>query len=56
MDVETFDAATQRLAGLLSRRRSLGVLAALGLSTGLLASDADAKKKHKKKKKKGNKG
>jgi hypothetical protein len=49
MDAETFDAATQRLSGLLLRRRSLGGLAALGVSMGLRADGVDAKKKKKKK-------
>ena len=53
METERFDVLTQRLAQGLSRRRGLGLLAALGAAT--LAADPAAgkhkKKKHKKKKK-----
>ena len=53
MDESRFDFATQRVHDLLTRRRTLGTLAALSLGTALLADDADAKKKKKKKKQKG---
>lgn len=55
MDAPAFDAATERLARLLSRRRSLGLLAALGAGT-LSAAGADAGKKKRKKKGKKGKG
>ncbi len=38
MDGSVFDAVTQHLAGRLTRRGSLGRLAAVGLGAGLLAS------------------
>ncbi|MFT4038356.1 MAG: hypothetical protein QM692_09270 [Thermomicrobiales bacterium] len=50
MDASQFDAATQRLTGLLTRRRGLGLVAALGVSAMLATSEADAKRKKKKKK------
>jgi hypothetical protein len=58
MDDSAFDAATQRLSSLLTRRRSLSVLVAAGLGAGLLADEGEAKKKKGKKGKKGkgNKG
>ena len=53
MDDSGYDIATQRLSRLLSHRRSLVVLAGLGLSAGILADDADARhKKHNNRKKK----
>lgn len=55
MDASKFDAVTERLSGLLSRRRSLGALAALGLGVGFHIDDATAKRKKKKKKKNGSK-
>ena len=51
MDDAAFDTATRRVPALLSRRRSLGLLSALGLGAGLLTGDAGAKKRRKKKKK-----
>jgi hypothetical protein len=55
METDRFDAMTARLAQALTRRRSLGLLAALGAATSL-GSDAEAgKKKGKKKGKKGKK-
>ena len=47
MDGLDFDTATQRLSSLISRRRSLGVLAVLG--AGLLTDEAAADKKRKRK-------
>ncbi|MFT4040384.1 MAG: hypothetical protein QM692_19545 [Thermomicrobiales bacterium] len=44
LDTKQFDAATQRLSRLLTRRHSLGALAALGPGATLLADDAAAKK------------
>lgn len=52
MDDSAFDAATQRVPALLSRRRSLGLLSVLGLGAGLMAEDAEAKKRRKTKHKK----
>jgi hypothetical protein len=48
METDRFDALTTRLAQGLTRRRSLGLLAALGAATSL-AADAGARKHHKKK-------
>ena len=45
MDNARFDALAQRLTSALSRRRSLGLLALLGLPPVLPASETDAKKK-----------
>ncbi len=52
MEHDRFDDLTARLAAPLSRRRSVGLLGLLGVSTLLTADHADAKKKKKKKKKK----
>lgn len=52
METDQFDALTARLAQALSRRRSLGLLAALGAAASLAGDDAAGKKKRKKKKKK----
>ena len=49
MESDRFDALTARLAGTLSRRRTVGLLAALGIAGAGAANDADAKKKKKKK-------
>lgn len=51
MDESRFDKTAQRVSDLLSRRRTLGTLATLGLGAGLLFDDAGAKKKKKKKNK-----
>ena len=51
MEDSAFDAVTQRLTRLLSRRRSLGLLAGASLGTALLNGEVEARKKHKKHKK-----
>lgn len=51
MDVSRFDTETRRVSELLTRRRGLGLLAALGVSLALEANDASAGKR----KKRGNK-
>jgi hypothetical protein len=51
MDDHRFDALTTRLASGLSRRRSLGLLAGLGMGAGVLGDEAAGKRKKKKKKK-----
>lgn len=55
MDAPSFDAATQRLSHLMSRRRGLGLLAALGLGASLSAEDVHGKKRKKKRNKNKNK-
>src|SRR5688572_4970879 len=52
MDAGQFDALTARMSGHLTRRRSLGLLGILGVTTTSVVHDADAKKRKKKKKKK----
>ena len=47
MDASKFDTATQRVARLLTRRRGLGLLAALGVSLALDGNDASARKRKK---------
>lgn len=50
MESDRFDALTARLAGPLSRRRSVGLFAALGIASTRLADQAEAKKRKKPKK------
>ncbi|MFT4038130.1 MAG: hypothetical protein QM692_08135 [Thermomicrobiales bacterium] len=50
MDAEQFDALGRRLGTTLTRRRSLGVLSALGIA-GIGFTDETAAKKHKRRKK-----
>lgn len=47
MDSDQFDTATLRLDRIVSRRRTLGALAALGGTAAFLADDIDARKKGK---------
>lgn len=54
MDANRFDVITAHLATPLSRRRSAGLLALLGLGS-LVADDAEARRRRKKKKKKNKK-
>jgi len=52
VDDSGFDAVVRRLTNHFSRRRSLAMLAALGLGASLLTNDVDAKKRRKNKKRK----
>jgi len=45
MDASRFDTATQRVSGLLTRRRGLGLLAALGVSLAWQGDEARARKR-----------
>lgn len=47
MDASRFDTATQRVSGLLTRRRGLGLLSALGVSLAMGSNDASAGKRKK---------